>query len=93
VLRGKLNPKIALFGHKLPKRDLDAVRAIYEKVEGRESRYELNLYVTGSDEDTETPEPKSEAGATDEAGAASAQGANGATVPIASGGAEESAGS
>ena len=31
-----MSPKIALFGHKLPKRDLDAVKQIYEKVEGRD---------------------------------------------------------
>jgi len=98
VLRGKLNPKIAIFGHKLPKQDLDAVRAIYEKVEGRERRYELNLYVTGSDEDAEAPDSKGEPGAASEPGGASgqgpasAQGATGEHVPIASGGAEESAG-
>ncbi len=51
LFRGKFNPKIALFGHKLPKKDLDAVRAIYDKVEGRSERLELNLYVTGSDEE------------------------------------------
>jgi succinate dehydrogenase / fumarate reductase iron-sulfur subunit len=51
LLSGKFNPKIALFGHKLPKRDLDAVHAIYDKVEGRAERIELNLYVTGRDED------------------------------------------
>jgi succinate dehydrogenase / fumarate reductase iron-sulfur subunit len=49
-LRGKFNPKIALFGHKIPKRDLEAVKKIYDKVEGREERYELNLYVSGEDE-------------------------------------------
>jgi succinate dehydrogenase / fumarate reductase iron-sulfur subunit len=50
---GKFNPKIALFGHKIPKKDLDGVRAIYDKVEGRSERLELNLYVTGRDEDEE----------------------------------------
>jgi hypothetical protein len=52
VLRGKFNPKIALFGHKIPKDDLKAVQAIYDKVESREKRYELNLYITGEDEET-----------------------------------------
>jgi succinate dehydrogenase / fumarate reductase iron-sulfur subunit len=51
VLRRKVNIKIALFGHKLPKQDLKAVRAIYDKVEGRKERYELNLYITGEDEE------------------------------------------
>jgi len=92
VLRGKLNPRIALFGHKLPKRDLDAVRAIYEKVEGRGRRYELNLYVTGRDEDAEAPDSKGEEGARSEPRPASGQGATGEHVPIASGGAEESTG-
>jgi succinate dehydrogenase / fumarate reductase iron-sulfur subunit len=50
VLRGKFNPKIALFGHKIPKADLKAVQAIYDKVEGRDERYELNLYIAGEDE-------------------------------------------
>ena len=27
------------------------MRAIYDKVEGREQRYELNLFITGYDED------------------------------------------
>ena len=39
--------------HKLAKQDLKQVQAIYEKVEGREERYELNLYITGNDEDNE----------------------------------------
>ena len=86
VLRGKFNPKIAIFGHKLRKQDLDAVRAIYEKVEGRERRYELNLYVTGRDEDAEAADSEGETGASSEPGATSGQGA------IASAGAEESAG-
>jgi len=55
VLRGKISPKIAIFGHKIPKQDLDAVKRIYDEVEGREERYELNLYITGYDEQDETP--------------------------------------
>jgi succinate dehydrogenase / fumarate reductase iron-sulfur subunit len=58
VLRRKVNIKIAIFGHKIPKQDLKGVQAIYDKVEGRKERYELNLYITGEDE------PKEEAGAT-----------------------------
>jgi succinate dehydrogenase / fumarate reductase iron-sulfur subunit len=50
VIRGKFNPKIALFGHKIPKADLKSVQAIYDKIEGREKRYELNLYIAGEDE-------------------------------------------
>jgi succinate dehydrogenase / fumarate reductase, iron-sulfur subunit len=51
VLRRKVNVKIAIFGHKLPKQDLKAVQAIYDMVEGRKERYELNLYITGEDEE------------------------------------------
>jgi succinate dehydrogenase / fumarate reductase iron-sulfur subunit len=51
LLRGKVSPLGALKPHRIPREDLRAVRGIYEKVEGREQRYELNLYVAGSDED------------------------------------------
>jgi succinate dehydrogenase / fumarate reductase, iron-sulfur subunit len=54
VLRRKISPKIALFGHKLPKSDLDQLKEIYGTVEGRPQRDELNLYVTGYEEE---PEP------------------------------------
>jgi succinate dehydrogenase / fumarate reductase iron-sulfur subunit len=55
VMRRKMNPKIAIFGHKIPKEDLKAVQKIYEKVEGKPERYELNLYVSGEDEAPEAP--------------------------------------
>jgi succinate dehydrogenase / fumarate reductase iron-sulfur subunit len=55
LLRRKVNPRIAIFGHKIPKRDLTAVRTIYDKVERRPQRYELNLYMTGYDEDDSVP--------------------------------------
>jgi len=58
ILRGlltrKVNPKIAMLGHKIPKQDLKAVQRIYEQVESRPERYELNLYVVGEDEEPET---------------------------------------
>ncbi len=54
VLKRKMSPKIAIFGHKIPAQDLRAVKRIYEKVEGRPRRYELNLYVAGEDEEPET---------------------------------------
>jgi succinate dehydrogenase / fumarate reductase iron-sulfur subunit len=64
VVRGKMSPKIALFGHKLPKADLDSLKRIYTKIEGRPQRVELNLYISGYEDD---PEPvavaASEAGA------------------------------
>jgi succinate dehydrogenase / fumarate reductase iron-sulfur subunit len=59
VMRGKMSPKIALFGHKLPKSDLDSLKQIYDTVEGRPERIELNLYVSGYEDDPE-PAPQSE---------------------------------
>ena len=55
VMKRKMSIKIALLGHKIPKEDLKAVKKIYETVESREQRYELNLYVSGYDEDVEEP--------------------------------------
>ncbi len=53
VLRGKVNPKIALLGHKLGKSDLNSVKRIYSEVEGRDQRVELNLYVSGYEDEPE----------------------------------------
>jgi succinate dehydrogenase / fumarate reductase iron-sulfur subunit len=54
VVRGKVSPKIAMFGHKLPKADLTALKSIFTKIEGRPERIELNLYVSGIEDE---PEP------------------------------------
>ena len=51
VMKRKMSLKIAIFGHKIPKQDLAAVKKIYAKVEGKPERYELNLYVVGEDEE------------------------------------------
>ncbi len=53
LLRRKVTPKTALAPHKLAKSDLAAVKRIYDEVEGRDERYELNLYITGDDKDLE----------------------------------------
>jgi succinate dehydrogenase / fumarate reductase, iron-sulfur subunit len=53
LLRGKMSLKIALFGHKIPKPDLAAIKKIYATVEGRDKRDELNLYVTGYEDEPE----------------------------------------
>ncbi|HUZ29210.1 MAG TPA: succinate dehydrogenase iron-sulfur subunit [Solirubrobacteraceae bacterium] len=56
LLRRKISPKLALFGHKIPKDDLKQVKEIYKEVEeGHEERVELNLYVTGYEEDEPAP--------------------------------------
>jgi len=59
--RGKVTPAKALFHHKLA--DQKQVKRIYEHVEGRERRYELNLYISGYDEEPEAvPAPGTEGG-------------------------------
>jgi succinate dehydrogenase / fumarate reductase, iron-sulfur subunit len=55
VLRRKINPRLALFGHKLAKPDLQGVQRIYDQVEQRPQRYELNLFLSGFDEDDSQP--------------------------------------
>ncbi len=55
ILRGKVGIKQAMLGHKLPSADLKAVQRIYQTVESRPERYELNLYVSGEDEDERSP--------------------------------------
>jgi succinate dehydrogenase / fumarate reductase iron-sulfur subunit len=61
LLRRKMTLRGILKPHKIPKADLKAVQAIYEKIEGREQRYELNLYISGEDE---APQPTSPEGST-----------------------------
>jgi succinate dehydrogenase / fumarate reductase iron-sulfur subunit len=51
LMRRKVTPGGALKPHKLPKGDLEQVRRINERVESREKRLELNLYITGYDEE------------------------------------------
>ena len=51
VLRGKVKIKTAIFGHKIAKPDLDAVQRVYKKVDDRPQRVELNLYVSGYEDD------------------------------------------
>jgi succinate dehydrogenase / fumarate reductase iron-sulfur subunit len=51
LLRRKVTPMGALKPHRIPREDLKAVQAIYEQVESRPERYELNLYIAGEDEE------------------------------------------
>jgi succinate dehydrogenase / fumarate reductase iron-sulfur subunit len=51
VLKGKVNIKTALLGHKIAKPDLDAVKRLFKKIEDRPDRVELNLYVSGYEDD------------------------------------------
>jgi succinate dehydrogenase / fumarate reductase iron-sulfur subunit len=84
VLRGKVSPKIALFGHKLAPEDMTAIKKIFTKVEGREQRIELNLYVSG--DDTDDDPPPSEPGVSSTSGAGDA-----ATTAVAVGGSSDGA--
>jgi len=62
LVRRKVTPMGALKPHKIPRPDLKAVQAIFERIESREERYELNLYITGTDEEN-APAPEAEQGA------------------------------
>ncbi len=57
VVRGKVSPKIAMFGHKLPNADLTALKRIYGRIEGRPERVELNLDESGYEDEPETVPP------------------------------------
>ncbi len=54
IVRRKVGIRQAALGHKLPSADLQAVQRIYQTVESRPERYELNLYISGEDE-VQTP--------------------------------------
>jgi succinate dehydrogenase / fumarate reductase, iron-sulfur subunit len=67
LLRRKVTPMGARKPHNLPKDDLKQVKRIFSDVEGRE-RYELNLYISGYDEDEEGAETPPRVAATGEDG-------------------------
>jgi succinate dehydrogenase / fumarate reductase iron-sulfur subunit len=54
VLRGKVSIKTAMLGHKIGSKDLSAIKNLFNKVESRKERIELNLYVVGEEDQ---PEP------------------------------------
>jgi succinate dehydrogenase / fumarate reductase iron-sulfur subunit len=57
LVRGKVTPMGALKPHRIPKQDLESVQSIYERIDGRDQRFELNLYIVGEDEE---PPPQEE---------------------------------
>ncbi len=60
--RGKMTPKTALgHPHKAPKE----VKKLFDTIDGKPERYELNLYVSGYDDEPEASEPEA-AGAASE---------------------------
>jgi succinate dehydrogenase / fumarate reductase iron-sulfur subunit len=66
LMRGKVTPRGALLGHRLDKQDLDAVHKIFDVVEGREERFELNLYISGYDDSPAAAPPPEPAPAASE---------------------------
>jgi succinate dehydrogenase / fumarate reductase, iron-sulfur subunit len=74
VLKGKVNIRTAMFGHKIGQSDLKDVQKIYSKVEGRPQRIELNLYVSGYEDDDEPPPGEPGASSTSTAGDAQTAG-------------------
>ncbi|MEA2186156.1 MAG: succinate dehydrogenase / fumarate reductase, iron-sulfur subunit [Solirubrobacteraceae bacterium] len=53
LLRRKVTPAAVLKPHKLAKQDLQAVKRIYEKLDGKGERNEFNIYISGRDEDNQ----------------------------------------
>jgi len=53
LMRGKMSPKLALLAHRIPSRDLKAVQSIFDTIESKDRRYELNLYISGYEDDDE----------------------------------------
>jgi succinate dehydrogenase iron-sulfur subunit len=53
LLRRKVTPAAVLKPHKLPKQDLDAVKRLYDRLDGTDERNEFNIYISGRDEDNQ----------------------------------------
>jgi succinate dehydrogenase / fumarate reductase iron-sulfur subunit len=70
VLRGKVSIKTALLGHKIGAKDLAAVQKLYDTVESRPERVELNLYVVGEDDTPDAPPAAATGTAAPQAGGA-----------------------
>jgi succinate dehydrogenase / fumarate reductase iron-sulfur subunit len=51
LVRRKVTPMGALKPHKLPREDRQQLKRLYDTIEGRDDRIELNLYISGYDED------------------------------------------
>jgi succinate dehydrogenase / fumarate reductase iron-sulfur subunit len=78
LMRRKVTPMAALKPHRIPKDDLNNVQRIFDRIDEHDSRYELNLYISGYDEDEagaqEEAEPIAATGSGDGAGQAADQG-------------------
>jgi succinate dehydrogenase / fumarate reductase iron-sulfur subunit len=67
VMRRKVTPKAALLPHKIPKPDLKGIQRIFDEVESKPERVELNLYITGVDDPQERVEATGDAKSEDNA--------------------------
>jgi succinate dehydrogenase / fumarate reductase, iron-sulfur subunit len=79
LLRRKVTPKGALAPHRIPKDALKECRSIFEKVDDRTERLELNLYISGYDEESEGadgPNASAAAGGGEDGAMSSAPGPN-----------------
>ncbi len=74
LLRKHISPFLAMLGHKIGKSDLESVKRIYETVESRPQRYELNLYVSGEDEEDNPAASAASAQSAAPSGAAGSEG-------------------
>src|SRR4051794_37261719 len=54
LMRRKVTPKGALVGDKIPAEDRKAVKRIFDTVHGRDDRVELNLYISGYEDEEES---------------------------------------
>jgi succinate dehydrogenase iron-sulfur subunit len=76
VARRKVSIKGALLGHRIPSKDLKAVQQIFDKVEGKDRRDELNLYISGYEDEDDAPATEPPAAAIAANGMPSAPGPN-----------------
>jgi succinate dehydrogenase / fumarate reductase iron-sulfur subunit len=74
LMRRKVTPKAALVAEKIPAEDRKAVKRIFDNVHGRDERVELNLYISGYEDEEEGAESAPTEGATEASGQASAPG-------------------
>src|SRR6188472_3812692 len=57
LVRRKVTPMGALRPHKIPKEDLAQIKQIFDKIDGRDARFELNLYIAGEELEGDTDIP------------------------------------
>jgi succinate dehydrogenase / fumarate reductase iron-sulfur subunit len=74
LVRRKVTPMGALKPHKIPKEDRRQLKRLYDTIEGRDERVELNLYISGYDEDEQGAEEPQRVATTGEEGMTSAPG-------------------